>query len=91
MLSSSDVVTDRGGGETVPHNFRSDNAIGPKLRVQRAAAVDAEHIQVRVRGVLTAVGRGARNAPHCDDVGHLPAHPGNYVCPRALISCSQLL
>lgn len=39
--------------------------------------MDAEHLQVRVRGLLADICRGAHNAPDCDDVGHLPAYTGN--------------
>lgn len=40
--------------------------------------MDAEPVQVCLRCLLVDVRRGAHNAPHCDDVGHLPTHPGNF-------------
>lgn len=79
MLSSSDTVTVRGVREIVLRPFRPDHLIRPELRHHRPALLDAEPVQVRLRGVLADVKRGARYAPHCDDVGHLPTHPGNYV------------
>jgi hypothetical protein len=79
LLSSSDVVTVRGDREIVLRPFRPDHVIRPELRVEPATIVDPEPVQVRVRWLLADIGRGAHYAPHCDDVGHLPAHSGNYM------------
>lgn len=76
-LSSSDVVTDRGVREIVLRPFRPDHVVRPELHLQFAALVDTEPFQNRLRSVLVDVCRGARNAPNCDDVGHLPTHTGN--------------
>lgn len=78
VLSSSDVVTDRGVRENVLRPFRPDYYIRPQLRIQIKALVDAEPVQVCLRRLLIDDRGGPRNAPNCDDVGYLPAHPGNF-------------
>lgn len=79
VLSSSDVVNNRGLGEIVLRPFRPDYFVRPELRVNRSTIVDADAVQVCLRRLLIDVRRGAHNAPYCDDVGHLPTHTGNFV------------
>lgn len=88
-LSSSDFITDRGVREIVLRPFRPDYVVRLELHIQREGLVDAEPIQIRLRGLLADICRGVNNAPYCDDVGHLSAHTGNCNVIWNSVSCSQ--